>query len=158
MMLELREQSPGAALMAEHLAHMMLLQALRLHLARSSEHPVGWFAALSDPQLTAAIAAMHGDPARRWTLDAVAAVAGMSRSVFSARFREKVGETAISYLTRWRMVLAGDRLARTGESLAQTARALGYESESAFNTAFKRVMGVSPRRYARASSALAGRF
>jgi AraC-like DNA-binding protein len=56
------------------------------------------------------------------------------------------------------MVLAGDRLARTGESLAQTARALGYESESAFNTAFKRVMGVSPRRYARASSALAGRF
>lgn len=152
MMLELREHGPGATLMAEHLGHMMLIQALRLYLKRAGDRRVGWFSALSDPQLAAAIAAMHADPARRWTLDALGALAGMSRSVFAARFREKVGETPISYLTRWRMVLAGDRLVRTDESLAETAHALGYESESAFNTAFKRVMGTSPRRYARSES------
>ena len=152
MMLELREHGPGASLMVEHLGHMMLIQALRLYLKRAGERSVGWFSALSDPQVAAAISAMHADPARRWTLDALGAVAGMSRSVFAARFREKVGETPITYLTRWRMVLAGDRLVRTDESIAETARALGYESESAFNTAFKRVMGVSPRRYARSES------
>ena len=92
---------------------------------------------------------MHAEPARRWTLDALASVAGMSRSIFAERFRKRVGETPIAYLTRWRMVVASDRLTRTGDTLGRTARALGYESENSFNTAFKRVMGVSPRRYAK---------
>ena len=76
----------------------------------------------------------------------------MSRSIFAHRFRDKVGETPIAYLTRWRMMLASDRLASGSDSLAQTARSLGYESENAFNTAFKRVMGCTPRRYARAET------
>ncbi len=149
---ELRADRPGAGLMAEHLSYMMLLQALRLHLARAHDRPVGWFGALADPQLAAAIGAMHADPARDWTLGALASAAGLSRSIFAERFRARVGETPIAYLTRWRMVVAGDRLTRTGETLGRTARALGYTSENAFNTAFKRVMGVSPRRYARAEA------
>jgi AraC-like DNA-binding protein len=149
MMAELREPRPGAAMMAEHLSHMMLLQALRLHLARSPARSAGWFSALADPQISAAIGAMHADPARRWSLSDLAAEAGMSRTVFTQRFREKVGETPIAYLTRWRMMLAGDRLTRTDDALARTAQTLGYDSENAFNTAFKRVMGISPRRYAR---------
>ncbi len=155
MMDELREVRPGAAMMAEHLSHMMLLQALRLHLARSPNRSAGWFSALADPQISAAVGAMHADPARRWSLGDLAAEAGMSRTIFAQRFRKTVGETPIAYLTRWRMMLAGDRLTRTDDALARTAQTLGYESENAFNTAFKRVMGVSPRRYARTEAPLA---
>jgi AraC-like DNA-binding protein len=132
------------------------VQALRLYL---SEQPggVGWFFALADPKLAIAIAAMHADPARRWTLAELAARAGMSRSIFAERFREHVGETPVAYLTRWRMLLAAEKLVTTREPLARTARSLGYESENAFNTAFKRVMGSSPRRYARVDEAGTGR-
>lgn len=150
MMVEMRESKPGASLAAHHLAHMMLLQALRLYLSRQAGDQVGWFYALADPHLSTAIGAMHANPAHRWTLGELAARAGMSRSIFAQRFREKVGETPIAYLTRWRMMLAGERLANGRNPLAQTARALGYESENAFSTAFRRVMGCSPRRYARA--------
>ncbi len=153
MMVEMRENKPGASLAAHHLAHMMLLQALRLYLARQKGDQVGWFYALADPQLSVAIGAMHGDPAHRWTLGELAARAGVSRSIFAQRFRERVGETPIAYLTRWRMMLAAERLASGRDPLAQTARALGYRSENAFNTAFKRVVGCSPRRYARSEAA-----
>ncbi len=149
MMVEIRESKPGATLAAHHLAHMMLLQALRLYLSRQAGNRVGWFYALADPQLNAAIAAMHADPAHHWTLGALASQAGMSRSIFAQRFRAKVGETPIAYLTRWRMMLAGERLTSGHGSLTQAARSSGYVSDSAFNTAFKRVMGCSPRRYAR---------
>ena len=153
MMEEGQQDRPGSALVMQHLAHMMLVQALRLHLSRRSDGRAGWFSALSDPPISAALGAMHADPAHRWTLAELAGQAGLSRSVFAERFRRKVGETPIEYLTRWRMTLAGDRLTRTGDPLAHTALSLGYESESAFSTAFKRVMGCSPRRYARVGTA-----
>ena len=146
---EVRDDRPGAALMAHHLAHMMLVQALRLYLSEQAGNGVGWFFALADPKLARAIAAMHADPARPWTLAALGALAGMSRSIFAKRFRERVGETPVAYLTRWRMMLAAERLVTTRDPLAFTAHSLGYGSENAFNTAFKRVMGNSPRRYAR---------
>ncbi len=154
MVAEMRDSKPGASLAANHLAHMMLLQALRLYLSRQAGDQVGWFHALADPQLSAAIGAMHADPAHRWTLGELASQAGMSRSIFAQRFRDKVGETPIAYLTRWRMMLAGERLANGRDSLAETARSLGYQSENAFNTAFKRVMGCSPRRYTRAEAGI----
>jgi len=149
MMAELREGQPGASLVAQHLAHMMLVQALRLHLAEGLKGRVGWFFALADKQISRAISAMHADPSRRWTLQELAQHAGMSRSTFAQRFREIVGETPIEYLRRWRMLLAGDRLVHSRAALAETAISLGYESESAFSTAFKRVMGISPRQYGR---------
>ena len=149
MMAEVREGRPGMSLVAHHLAHLMLLQALRLHLSQATGGQVGWFYALADPQLSAAMAALHADPARRWTLGELASRAAMSRSVFARRFRERVGETPIAYLTRWRMMLAAERLAVGRLPLAEAARSLAYGSENAFNTAFKRVMGCPPRRYAR---------
>ena len=76
----------------------------------------------------------------------------MSRSTFAERFRERIGETPIAYLTRWRMILAGEKLINGRDTLARIAMSLGYESEHAFNTAFKRVMGRSPRQYARAGA------
>ena len=99
--------------------------------------------------MNAVLAAMHADPARKWTLAMLANVAGMSRSSFAVRFKDSVGEPAMDYLTRWRMMLAADRLANESMSISLVAPTVGYESESAFGAAFKRVFGYSPRRYAK---------
>ena len=149
MMQELRERRPGGFLVIQHIAHMMLVEALRQHMAEGGNGSVGWLFALADKQIGAAINAMHEDPGQRWTLQALAARAGMSRSSFAQKFKETVGASPLDYLTRWRMLLAGDRLANSGDSVCVIALSLGYESESAFSTAFKRVMGRSPRHYGR---------
>jgi AraC-like DNA-binding protein len=83
------------------------------------------------------------------TLQLLAERVGMSRSVFALRFRETVGTTPMEYLTHWRMLLAADRLKNSGDGLSTIAQSLGYESESAFGKAFRRLMGHSPRQYAR---------
>ena len=145
---ELIEDRPGSALIVQQLATVTLIQALRLHLDASGG--VGWLFALADGQVAMALRAIHADPARRWTVSALAGEAGMSRSSFAARFRALVGDGPIEYLTRWRMLLAGRDLAR-GEAVGTVSRTFDYESESAFSTAFKRVMGHQPRRHGRAS-------
>ena len=148
---ELRDPQPGGTLIAQQLAYVMLVQALRLHLAEGASEGVGWLFALADKQMSAAITCMHDDPGHAWTLKTLAERAGMSRSVFAQRFRDKVGTTPMEYLTRWRMLRAGDRLKHSGDSLSHIAESLGYESESAFGKAFRRVMGSSPKRYSRAN-------
>jgi AraC-like DNA-binding protein len=149
MMQELREGQPGGFLVIQHLAQMMLVQALRLYLAEGSRGGVGWLFALADRQMGAAISAMHAAPGHPWTLQALAAQAGMSRSSFALKFKATVGKAPMEYLAYWRMLLAGDRLAKDREPVSAIALSLGYESESAFSTAFKRVMGCSPRQYGR---------
>ncbi len=144
---ELREPQPGGFLIAQQLATMMLVQALRLHLAEGLSGGVGWLFALADRRMAAAITAMHGEPARRWTLQSLAERAGMSRTVFTLKFKETVGASPMEYLTRWRMLLAGDRLTNSSAPICVIAPSLGYDSESAFSTAFKRAMGCSPRHY-----------
>jgi AraC-like DNA-binding protein len=149
MMQELRAPQPGGFLIVQHLAHMMLVQALRLHLAEGSRTGTGWLFALADKQMSAAMNAMHDDPAHRWTLQSLAERAGMSRSTFALKFKETVGTSPMEYLVNWRMLLAGDRLENSGDPISVIAPSLGYESETAFSTAFKRVMGCSPRQYSR---------
>ena len=149
LMQELREPQPGGFLVAQHLAYMMLVQALRLHLAEGLKGGVGWLFALADKQMSAAITAMHDDPAHRWSLQTLAQIAGMSRSIFAKKFKDTVGEPPMEYLVRWRMTLAGDKLLNSSDPISVIALALGYESESAFGKAFKRVMGCSPRQYGR---------
>ncbi|MGV3553485.1 AraC family transcriptional regulator [Rhizobium sp.] len=148
MMQELREGAPGNALIIEHLAHMIMVQALRLHLAQGPKDGSGWLFALADRQIGAAIGAMHAEPARRWTVQTLAAISGMSRSSFALRFKSLVGSGPLDYLSRWRMLLAGDRLVHSGDPVSVIALSLGYESESAFSTAFKRITGYAPRSYA----------
>ena len=148
---EVRNPQPGGALIAQQLAYMMLVQALRLHLADGARGSVGWLFALADKQMGAAITCMHDDPGRPWTLQELAERVGMSRSIFALRFKETVGKTPMEYLTRWRMLLAGNRLTSSDDSLSAIAVSLGYESESAFGKAFRRVMGCSPRQYGRRS-------
>ena len=146
---ELRHPQPGSGLAVQQLAYMMLLQALRLHVSDGAGGGVGWLSALADKQMSAGIACMHDDPARRWTLQELAERVGMSRSIFALRFKEKVGSTPMEYLARWRMMLAGQRLNTSEDSVSVIALSLGYESESAFGKAFRRVMGCSPREYRR---------
>lgn len=149
IMQELREPQPGAALNLEHLAHMLLIQALRLHLAEGLHSNTGWLFALADKQIGAAISIMHANPAQRWTIQELAQQVGMSRSGFAQKFKQVVGTSPIDYLTQWRMRLAGDQLRHSSQPVSAIALTLGYESESAFSTAFKRVMGCSPRQYAK---------
>lgn len=149
---ELRDPQPGSSLIAQQLAYMMLIQALRLHLADAASAGRGWLSALSDKHMSIAISSMHNDPGHPWTLQLLAERAGMSRSVFALRFRETVGNTPMEYLTRWRMLLAADRLKSSSDGLSAIACSLGYESESAFGKAFRRVMGCSPRQYIRTTT------
>jgi AraC-like DNA-binding protein len=144
---ELRNPQPGGFLVAQQLAYMILVQALRLHLAGGLRSGVGWLFALSDRQMREAIASIHGEPAHDWTVEELGKRAGMSRSSFALRFKETVGASPMEYLTRWRMLLAGDRIANTSDSISEVARSLGYESASAFTKAFKKIMGCSPREY-----------
>ena len=147
------DPKPGGFLIVQQLVTMIFVQALRLHLDEGKG--VGWLFALSDKHVGAAIAAIHREPARRWTVAALALEVGMSRSGFAARFGQLVGDGPIEYLTRWRMLLAGRSLLR-GEPIGAVARSLGYESESAFSTAFKRVMGSPPRHHARLAAVTMG--
>lgn len=149
LMEELLEPQPGGLLMAQHLSQMLLVQALRLHLADGATGGVGWLFALSDPQMRLAIHAMHEHPEDAWTLQKLSERAGMSRSSFALKFKQTVGQPPLEYLTHWRMMLAGNRLTNSADPVSSIARSLGYESEAAFSTAFKRVMGCSPRRYGR---------
>jgi AraC-like DNA-binding protein len=146
---ELSEPRPGGSLVVQQLATMMLVQALRLHLADGSKDGVGWMFALADKRLGAAIGVVHADPSHRWTLQALAERAGMSRSTFALKFKQKVGKSPMEYVTQWRMRLAADRLANARDPVSVVALSLGYESESAFSVAFKRTMGCSPRQFAR---------
>jgi AraC-like DNA-binding protein len=146
---EIREQQAGSHLIAQHLAHMMLIQALRMYLDQARDGGSGWLAALADKQLGVAISAIHAEPSRRWTLQELAERACMSRSAFAQKFKDAVGIAPMEYLARWRMLLAADRLENSTEPVSAIALSLGYESESAFSTAFKRTMGDSPRRYGR---------
>ncbi|ONG47349.1 hypothetical protein BKE38_23785 [Pseudoroseomonas deserti] len=145
---ELAGEQPGGAWLVQQLASMILAQALRRHLAETGARATGWLFALADRPLRLALGALHAAPARRWSLAALAAEAGMSRSAFAVHFRARVGMAPMAYLTRWRMLLAADRLAHSGQPLSEIAAALGYASDSAFAAAFKREMGAPPRRFA----------
>ncbi len=151
---ELAQARPGGALIAQHLSHVVLVQTLRHH-QTVKDGRLGWLAALADERLTAALTAIHEDPGRNWTLTCLAGRAGMSRSVFARRFRDVIGETPMEYLTVLRMIKASDQLLSSGNTISAVAATVGYQSENAFNTAFKRIMGSPPRQYVNKLKSLA---
>lgn len=145
---ELRDPQPGGVVVAQQLATLLLVQTLRLHLAEEGRNGgVGWLVALADKQMAAAIGAMHDKPGDPWTVQSLAARAGMSRTTFAVKFKEMVGLSPLEYLTRWRMTVACDWLVRSSAPIAEIGEALGYDSQSAFSLAFKRVIGCSPGQY-----------
>ena len=126
------------------------LHVLRAHADRT-DHPVGWLGALRDGGVGAALRAMHADVSRRWTLQELVGIARMSRSACAAAFKRQLGTPPGEYLIQWRMSLARDALRRSTCSISELAVATGYESESVFSTAFRRVVGSSPKQYRDAS-------
>ncbi|ACB96200.1 AraC family transcriptional regulator [Beijerinckia indica] len=155
---ELAEGQPGDFIVAQQLATIVLVQALRLYLSGRTTEEAGWLFALADKRLRAAIVAMHGAPDRRWTLHTLASVAGMSRTAFAVTFREAVGLSPMEYLAHWRMTLAAEELAHSRKSIAAIALEVGYESEKSFSTAFKRVKGRPPREFSRLQKQISGRM
>lgn len=145
---ESRNPRPGSDIVTARLADVLVVNVVRSWL-ESGTPDRGWVAGLRDPLLGRALASFHAEPGGPWTLEMLAREAGMSRSAFAARFRDRLGEPPMAYVTAWRMDLAA-RTVRDGDlPLARVAERVGYQSEAAFNRAFRRAHGVTPGVFAR---------
>lgn len=141
---ETRTPKPGGEAVVTRLCDILVIQTIRSWIDTNPDAQRGWIGALRDPVIGRAIALIHRDPARDWTVDGLAHEVAMSRSGFSARFTELVGVSPKHYVTTWRMQVAQDMLADRERSILHIAQELGYSSEAAFSRAFKRVVGVPP--------------
>jgi len=139
----------GEAILAR-LSELMFVEVLRQHVEALPEDSRGWLSGLRDPQVGAALQLIHAFPAENWTLERLAQRVAMSRSRFAARFSHYVNVSPIQYLARWRMQLAARQLEAPSASIAQVAAGVGYDSEAAFNRAFKRQVGAPPGVWRRA--------
>jgi AraC-like DNA-binding protein len=144
MAAETKHPRPGGEAIVTRLADVLVIQAIRWWLETDPSAQGGWLGALRDRQIGRALGLIHGDPARPWTVAALADELPMSRSAFAARFTQLVGEPVMQYVTRWRMLVATSALRDDGATVAELASRLGYRSEAAFARAFKRVTGVAP--------------
>jgi AraC-like DNA-binding protein len=138
------DKRAGAQSVLNKLSELMFIEAIRTHMDRLSGDTTGWLSGLRDPLVGRALALMHAQPARAWTLEELAAEAGASRSGLVGRFTQMMGYAPIQYLTRWRMQLAARRLGERGARIAVVAQEVGYESEAAFSRAFKKFSGRAP--------------
>jgi AraC-like DNA-binding protein len=145
---EAKAQRPGRDLVLSRLVEVLLVEALRT--TRKEGAPPGLLRGLGDARLAIAMREMHADPARSWTVAALAKKAALSRSAFFERFTRAVGMAPMEYLMAWRMALAKDLLRREGVALEEVAGRVGYSSASTFSTAFSRHVGQPPGRFARA--------
>src|SRR5580693_7375722 len=144
---EMAEQAPGSEVVATRLAEVLVIQLLRAHIASGPKRNKGWLRAIFDPQIGAALSAIHDKVNTPWTVESLAEAAGMSRSAFAPRFKELLGQTPLEYITEWRMQKAMRLLQRRDKKLIDVARSVGYESDAAFSKAFKRVVGANPGEY-----------
>ena len=151
MAVEAHELRPGSEAVITRLGDILVIQAIRSWLETDPAAKTGWLGALHDEQIGHAIALIHRDPARNWTVASLADELAMSRSAFAARFTELVEEPAMQYVTRWRMQVAVSALRNDGATVGELASRLGYRSEAAFARAFKRVIGVPPGAVKRSS-------
>ena len=148
-MAEVHAARTGADVIRLGLSELMFVETIRHHIASLETADVNWLAALRDPVTGRALAALHAEPARDWTLEALAASAATSRSVLSERFAARIGLAPMQYLTRWRLQLAARRLADGDAKIGAIGRDVGYASEAAFSRGFKKLTGLSPAAWRR---------
>lgn len=143
MLLEVDEGQPGGALMISRLIDLIVIRTLRtwVHQGRTG----GWLGGLSDARVARALRKIHEQPLQRLSIDALAGLAGMSRSSFSERFTALVGRSPLRYQNEWRLTLAREMLAKRSARVGEVGIAIGYESEAAFSRAYKAFFGCSPR-------------
>ena len=149
---ESRASRPGAGSTLAKLAELLFVEALRRYVESLPAEGKGWLAGMRDPHVGRALALLHGDPGRAWTVDKLAREVALSRSSLAERFAALVGETPIQYLMRWRLALAARTLRAGREAIARVAERSGYESETAFSRAFKREFGIPPAAWRKAGT------
>jgi AraC-like DNA-binding protein len=141
---------PGRAVLLSKMAEALFIETLRRYMEQLPPEQTGWLAGARDPLVGAALALLHRKPAHHWTIGELAIEAGASRSVLTERFTRLIGLPPLAYLMRWRLQLAARMLQITQQTVLQVAGAVGYESEAAFNRAFKREFGLPPAQYRKA--------
>ena len=146
---ELREHRSGGQVVRLRMAELLFVDVMRRYLETLPAEQTGWLAGLRDPLVARALALLHNAPARSWTLDALAAQAGTSRSVLAERFVHFVGRPPMQYLRHLRMQLASRLLVEDSAKVVSVAAAVGFESEAAFSRAFKKCVGLSPDEWRR---------
>lgn len=144
LVVEITSHEPGATLMISRVIDILVIRCIRTW-ARSQDSRQGWIGALADGRISKAMAAVHRDVTRSWTVSDLASIAGMSRSRFSEVFQASVGTSPLRYLHRLRLMMASDLLKRSSLLVSETAHSVGYDSEAAFSRAYKAMFGRSPR-------------
>ncbi len=146
-------ERPGGEAVLAKLSEVLFVETLRRYVAQWPEGRAGWLAGARDPEVGKALALMHRRPAHPWTLAGLAKESGVSRSVLAERFRHFLNAPPMTYLTAWRLQLGARMLNATSHNIAHVAAEVGYESEAAFNRAFKRAFGLPPARFRNQSRA-----
>jgi transcriptional regulator GlxA family with amidase domain len=141
---EIGARRAGSETMLAKLSELLFVEALRHYVESLPQEQTGWLAGLKDPFVSRALALLHKDVARAWTVEELGREVGLSRSALAERFTRLIGEPPMRYLARWRIQLAAHQLRNSDTPLARVAAQAGYESEAAFNRAFKRSLGVPP--------------
>lgn len=149
IMEECGSDEPGKDMILQRMLEVLLVEALRWHGVAPGDDRAGILHGMRDPALARVLGAMHTDVRAHWTVASLAQIAGQSRSAFAARFGAVLGCSPIEYLARWRMALAKSALLRGAKSLDRIADEIGYESASAFSTAFRKRLGCPPGKFAR---------
>ena len=143
---------PGSETVLAKLSELLFVEAVRRYAEGLSDDQTGWLAGLREPHVARALALLHGDIARRWTVDDLGREVGLSRSALADRFVRLIGVPPMHYLASWRMQVATHQLRNTSASLAQVAANVGYDSEATFSRAFKKAFGTAPATWRRSSS------
>ncbi len=141
---ETENRNAGGETVLAKLAELMFVQVIRQYANELPPEARGWLSGLRDPHVGHALSLVHASPATDWTIESLASAVGMSRSAFAKRFAHFSGDSPMQYLGRWRILLAARRLENPQVSIAQVGVEVGYDSEAAFNRAFKKIMGVPP--------------
>ena len=148
-LIERGEDQPGGACVLAKLSELMFVEAVRRYVESLPADQAGWLSGLKDPYVGKVLGLMHGHPTRAWTVESLAREVGLSRSALADRFTALLGRSPMQYLTQWRLTLAAHLLRTTTKSASVVAYDVGYESEAAFNRAFRREFGAPPATWRR---------